>query len=118
MGRRIPRLKSFLNIGISNLGYAFLLTVGFTYPLRAEMPVVDVGSITQLSTIANNAAQQLAKLQSMSSELQSLNSIVGTTLSSSIMGTMGQMGGLSGQLAGISSVIRSHSSDSISSLTA
>jgi len=91
--------------------------------LKAVIPahgtaVYDASACARMGQMLSTSAQQLAKLQGLSSELQSMNSVLGSHLPSSVSGALGQMENLGGQFAGLLSGISSPYADSLSTLNA
>lgn len=116
MGRRISRL-TFMQLKITLAVTAALLD-RVAIPSAHATAVFDAASCARMGEMLSNGAQQLSKLQGLSSELQSLNAVMGTHLPASATGALGRMGGLSGEFAGLLNGISSPYADSLSSLNA
>lgn len=121
MGRRISRLKADVTsnsmMKIAALSVIILLSLSVCLPLQSTA-VYDASACARMGQMLSTGAQQLAKLQSLSSELQSMNSVLGSHLPSSVSGALGRMEGLGGEFSGLLNGISSPYAESLSSVNA
>lgn len=82
----------------------------------AIQPVHDASSFAQIGQMLSTSGQMLGQLQNVSSELSTLNSVLGNPVEGEMMGKLGQANWLASDFGGVLNSLTSPHGDTLSSL--